>query len=750
MSWSLPSEPLPLAALVAGLALASPYGRRFVLRGSEARFRAAMGLLSVALSAAWIIAYLRGGPRIIDATTYLLEARTFASGRFGLEAADPATSLAGRFLVRDVLGSSEQLSPIFPPGYPAILAIFVLLGAPLALGPLLAFAATWLTAELSLHAAERAGLEERERDVVARTAALLATFSGALRYHTADTMSHGLCAVLVAAALVVTLRATRTNARKGARSALGVGLALGWLVATRPMTGLAAMLGCAGVVFAMRPPGGPLVAPRVWGRGALAISVGMLPGIAWLLLHQRSATGGWLHSSQSLYYALSDGPPGCFRLGFGEDIGCLEEHGDFVSANLPNGYDLVAAAKTTGRRLKQHAVDAMNAEPLAIFVAGPALGWALGQRSLRPLAAFVGLVVLAYAPFYFDGNYPGGGARFYADVLPVELALVATFVSAFRWRSGVEGGARRGAWLAAASLVGFSVRGHVDHELLRDREGGRPMFELGALREAGIDRGIVFVDTDHGFAIGHDPGARADRGGLEIARWRGDASDAWLVEARGGAPAFTYDYDLSDGSVRIAPWRAERTSWLEAESLLPPIGQAGGWASTRHHRGECAPPGRAIALRAAGGRAPRVELALPESARGRELQPHWVALRSQALGGASERVVARVRVIDGDREYEPSEIELGGAPCVRGKSVFVPARAIAGTGRGAAPLRVRVETDPGGDGVVALDGFELIDGLASGPLERAPFDASTTSSGNRSETRDAIDRGARENTRWED
>ena len=48
------------------------------------------------------------------------------------------------------------------------------------------------------------------------------------------------------------------------------------------------------------------------------------------------------------------------------------------------------------------------------------------------MRAAVGLVVahvLAYVPFYFDGNYPGGGARLLADVLPAEHALFGLAVA---------------------------------------------------------------------------------------------------------------------------------------------------------------------------------------------------------------------------------------------------------------------------------------------------------------------------------
>src|SRR5690606_20448394 len=100
----------------------------------------------------------------------------------------------------------------------------------------------------------------------------------------------------------------------------------------------------------------------------LAVLAGMLPGIALLLAHQRAATGGWLVSSQTLYYRLADGPPGCFRYGLGDGIGCLHEHGAFVAANLPDGYGPIEAIATSLRRLKAHLVDPLNAEPLLLVV----------------------------------------------------------------------------------------------------------------------------------------------------------------------------------------------------------------------------------------------------------------------------------------------------------------------------------------------------------------------------------------------
>src|SRR5262249_37320578 len=143
--------------------------------------------------------------------------------------------------------------------------------------------------------------------------------------------------------------------------------------------------------------------------------------------------GAWTVSAQRLYYAMSDGPPGCFRYGFGAGVGCVGEHGDFVRAKLAEGYGAIAAAGTTLRRLRMHAVDLANVEPLALLVpAGAIVAWKAARG--RAFAIAILAQIAAYAPFYFDGNYPGGGGRFFCDVLPLEHALAAVAVVSFAAR----------------------------------------------------------------------------------------------------------------------------------------------------------------------------------------------------------------------------------------------------------------------------------------------------------------------------
>ena len=95
-------------------------------------------------------------------------------------------------------------------------------------------------------------------------------------------------------------------------------------------------------------------------KALAATLVAMVPGILLLSLAQHAQTGSWFASSQEAYYAVSDGPPDCFRYGFGAGVGCLHEHADFVKAHLGGGYGLVAALGTTARRLKMHVGDVLN------------------------------------------------------------------------------------------------------------------------------------------------------------------------------------------------------------------------------------------------------------------------------------------------------------------------------------------------------------------------------------------------------
>lgn len=561
-NFGLPPDAVAWTALSLALALTWTIARRGdaclrLVRGLPPT-GAVLGLAALASALSWgyVAFYLRGGPRIIDATSYYLEARALADGALAFPVPDPSGSFRGRFLVNTPTG---ELSVLFPPGYPALLALGFLASAPLAVGPLLAAALVVLTYRLGreLFGSAELGL----------LAALLSALSAVLRYHTADTMSHGWTAVLLAGVVLA-------GHRRTPRGALVAGLCAGVAFATRPVSGLWAMV--LGLLFLVRTP----------RRLALFVPA-LLPGVSLLGAHQLIATGDAFGSVQQAYYAIADGPPGCFGYGLGAQLGCRVEHGDFVRARLPDGFGWWPALGTTLRRLYWHLPDAANCELLALLVP---VAVARGRRlaAVRWLGVAVFGLVAAYLPFYFDATYPGGGARLYADVLPFEHLLIAWALLRFKVAR----------WTAPAVLAGFALHTVFDHRLLAEREGGRPMFEPDVLAAAGITRGLVFVNTDHGFNLGHRPGDRA----LVVARRRRDAHDALLWRNLGRPDAWMYDFDPTRprAAPTLRPLELEAGGPLrfEAEAEWPPLLVRGGWAHIDYPGSSCVSGGRSLRLRA--------------------------------------------------------------------------------------------------------------------------------------------------------
>jgi hypothetical protein len=227
--------------------------------------------------------------------------------------------------------------------------------------------------------------------------------------------------------------------------------------------------------------------------------------------------------------------------------------------------------------------------------------------------ALICAVIVGYAPFYFDGNYPGGGARLWIDAIAFEQILVA-------WIAVRLGAAR---FVVPLALFGFAFHASFDHRLLAEREGGRPMFEPSVLERAGIRSGIVFVDTDHGFNLGHVPGSAT----LVVARRRGDAHDWLLWQALGRPAAFRYEYEpgSSPAAGAVSAYRVPRSARWEAEAEWPPLSVRGGWVQPVFSG--CASGGRGIELIALGGRAvATLSLSVQDAG------PH--AIRVGWLGGA--------------------------------------------------------------------------------------------------------------------
>lgn len=569
--WGAPPDLAAWVALGVGVAL---WGWTF--RRKTELFAPSPWLLAFAAGAlSWVYGrhYLHGTPRVIDATTYWLQARALAAGRFTWEIPDVSASFRGRFLLFNE--ATGRVGGIFPPGYPLVLALGFVAGAPWLVGPLLAVALAWMTGALTREMFD----DHPAREEMRRGAMAVSLACAALRYHTADTMSHGAAALALTCAFTWALRASRAGV-----GWWRVGLAAGWLFAIRPVSVVAALGAC--LALARRP------------RAAGVLLLAMAPGVLFFLVEQRAVTGRWFTSTQTAYYAQSDGPRACFRYGFGHGVGCRFEHGEFLDGyGFGDGYGARAAAGVTLRRLRAHALDTANLEALALLVILGAWRWR-ARRAVKGACAVVVGHILAYAPFYFDGNIAGGGARLYADVLPLEHALLVAGL----W--SVKGGdARRAARLVGVMAASFAVHTVFEHRVSGEEVRESPRVEPGR-------RELVFVTGDHAFNLAHLPGERD----AVVARWRGDAHDTALYARLGRPPTFRF---VSDGrGAVLVPWRPTLSDELvfEADREWPVRRQRGGYAVPARVEAPCVTGESALRLVAEGASARAdVELPLPRA-----------------------------------------------------------------------------------------------------------------------------------------
>lgn len=636
--------------VVAWCAMAAALGMAAVALASEQRLRLArfaerhyrltlctLALAAAALSIGYVAYYLRGGPRIIDATAYYQQARTFAAGDLTLPLFEPTTATRGRFLYLEP--NHNTLGVIFPPGYAACLSLGFLVRSPYAIGAAIAGLLVWASASLTLRLFQR-------KDA-ALLAGLFSVTTAALRYHTADTMSHGFAALLTTLAVLGSLS-------DGMAGGILAGLSLGWLLATRPVTFAVVVLACVGY---------RLLHAR-HANWFLPFAAALVPGCALWLLYQFATTGSFTHATQMAYYSVADGPAGCFRYGFGKGIGCVFEHGSYIEKRLPDGYGLGQAGFVTLLRLRWHSLDLHNLEPLALATL-IALAKAVRQPNTRLLAVAILGVFLGYMPFYFDGNYPGGGARFFADVIVLEHVLVAGWLVNTRWSR----------WFLPLSLTGFAVHGSFEHLQLRNRDGGRPMFEPAVLSDAGVSRGLVFVGTDHGFLLGHDPSARDPHRELVVLRHHGDAHDRVLWESLGRPQAYRYEFDPTEREARAHVSRIESSELLglvryEAESQWPVLAIEQGWVRPVYPPNGCTSARRGLALEPALSGASAQLTLYSEQPGTAEIELGFVA-RKAGHQRIAVRIGQREVVVDRDAQaHECFEARLHDVTLGRGEQSF--------------------------------------------------------------------------------
>jgi hypothetical protein len=635
-TWSRPPDrpaQVALAAAIALLVLALvPGGPRRLISVLDAfgigdlkrhrRFLFVTSLIAAFLSLGYIAFYLRGGPRAASAATYWLQGRAMSHGHLAWIASDPTASFRSNNLV---VMPPDRLSGIFPPGYPWLLATMFLLGAPMLVGPLLAAGLVIATWFLAREFATCAGATHERIEEVGRIAAGLSLVSAALRYQTADALPHGAAALALTVALASALRGRR-DAKRG--PFVVAGLALGFLVATQPVSAIGVGVG----VLAC--------GARDRGRPLLWACAGALPGVLLLLAANRVATGHALRPPTALHF-----------LG------------------------MKAALLGTARRLRANLADVANFEPITLL---PLL---LTRRAIqrRPRSALLAaeiilLHVLVVARLTGgDDAGPGSDAHILADIVPIEHALIALALG-LSFQHALPAAT---AATFAFALGGFAFHVSYDHERIATSDLGRPHYEPDVPREAGLTHGLLFFDDDEGFELAHDPGALGSHD-VEAVHMRNDDHDRLLCDLLGHPP--THRYVMGAKGPTVPSWTPPSSdTWrFEAESDIPPIAQTeryGSGVEAIDASSSCASNGRALALDPKGSASASVTIELPVP-RGTGPSPRrsWlVTPRVFQRNGPGAADLALVTSLDGPprAQWSWTDAAQGGQKCteLQGKLV---------------------------------------------------------------------------------
>jgi len=452
-------------------------------------------------------------PHLEDEFANLWEAQVMADGQI----AQPSPSFPRSFMVPFVVDYEGLRFGKYPPGWPALLSLGVLLGAPWLVNALLAGASAWLTYRLGSRLAGPG---------VGLLASLLVATSPMFLLLSASLMSHALSVFLTLALTLGWLDgvlADRTLPRLPRALPIAVaGLSLGLLALTRPLTAV-----CVGLPFGVH---GLWILTR-GGRSAkrAVLAVGLLAfATAGLLLAWQSAlTGDPLGNLYALWWPYD-------RVGFGPGHGVTETGHTLSLARINTKFSL---------RVGRHDLFGW---PFLSWIFAP-IGLLALRRRLEAwlLAVLLPVLVLVYAAYWVGAWLYG--PRYYIEALGAMAVLSAAGIAAL---AGWLGSAPLKRWrsLSVSALVLVLLALNVGFYLparLHQMTGLYGMTRAASLplESLSLGKALVIVHpaqswTEYGSLLPLTP-PFAD-GDLLLAYTRGSEQDARLARTFADWPVYHY------------------------------------------------------------------------------------------------------------------------------------------------------------------------------------------------------------------
>jgi len=386
------------------------------LLAASPRFVLVLALGVVVLASALAIWSYQRHPHVPDEVAYLFQARYFAEGMLTL----PAPPVAAGFSLDLVQIDSTRWFSIFPPGWPALLALGVLAGVPWLVNPLLAGLNVLLCFSLFRRVYDRR---------TATLATALFAFSPWHLFMAMSYMSHTMSLTLALAAAVAISAARR---ERRALPAVLAGLAVGVIGLTRPLEGVVvglllglAVIGLRGRAFRVSPAAG------------LALGTAITGGLG--LWYNHRLTGGMFSFPVEAYFAREYGP-GHYEIGFGPTRGLGWTGLDPLPGHGPA--DILINANLNAFAANVELFGWWMGSVLVVLV-GAVAGWRHPVN--RIMLAAIGSIVLAQSFYWFSGG-PDFGARYWFLIIVPCVALAAAGIERLGTsnHAGPEDGPRSG------------------------------------------------------------------------------------------------------------------------------------------------------------------------------------------------------------------------------------------------------------------------------------------------------------------
>ena len=501
------------------------------------------GVWTALLAAVIAVIVTERVPHIDDGVSYLFQAKYFAEGRLFL----PAPPDAPAFQVDQVVVTANRWFGYGFPGWPAVLALGVVAGAPWLVNPILGGLLV-----IAGHALVRHRLGWGTANV---TALLLAT-SPWLLFMSAEFMPHPLSALLGVTAALAFDRAVDHRPQR-ARWAVLAGGAVGALMLTRAIDAVL-VAGAIGVAATVERRLRVLVRPAAVAA-AVALPIGVL-----ILPYNQAVTG---KATYPPHVAWSDTRwgPGVDRLGFGPHIGIRA----WPNLDPLPGHGLPDVVLNANKNLFMVNADLFGwaAGSLLFVWLTLALGrWRSGDAVLLTLpAAFLA----GYSTYWFSGG-PDLGARYWYPLIVPLAALTARGAQMVATTLGPRSagrhtGMRVGVFILAAGISAAVTfipwRAVTKHHGYRGIDGD--LRDLSAARAFG--RALVFVHSDdpadYQSAFNLNPGTLESDALTVYARDVDGASRRAVVAHFPDRPVWVVARE-KDGDVRL-PWKV-------IEGPLPP------------------------------------------------------------------------------------------------------------------------------------------------------------------------------------